>query len=189
MDEAVGPDGQVQPVANRVQVAEGRALTHTVNYVEGQGPDTRGVGAVVVGAVAKSRVPRRLVEGALVGRPLILGVSAAPDGAVGAVELVPEVLVGLHPLEVRENLFERPLVVAPFGPAVVVFADSAEELGVVDRARAARNLAPRDVHVDLGSGPGAEVPDVVGVVDGPSAVGKLDFFGHAVEFWEITTGF
>ena len=141
------------------------------------------------GQCGKALVSGSLVEGLLVGRPLILGMTAAHDGAVIAVEFVSEVLVGLHAFEIGEDVVERPLVVAPFSPAVIVFTDAAEELGVVDGTGAAGDLAAGDIHVGLGGGASAEVPDVLGVVNSPAAVGQPDLFGDAFEFREVAAGF
>ena len=143
----------------------------------------------MVWAVGEASISGGLVEGALVGGPLILGMTTAHDRAVIAVEFVSEVLVGFHTFEVGKNLVERPLVVAPFRPSVIVLADAAEELGVVDGAGTAGDLAAGYIHVGLGGGASAEVPDVLGVINGPAAVGQPDLFGDAFEFREVAAGF
>ena len=141
------------------------------------------------GQCGKAFISGSLVEGALVGRPLILGMTAAHDGAVIAVEFVSEVLVGLHAFEVGEDVVERPLVVTPFGPSVIVLADAAEELGVVDGTGPAGDLAAGDVHAGLGGGASAEVPYVLGVVNSPAAVGQPNLLGNTLEFWEVAASF
>ena len=108
VDEAIWADGEVEAVTGGAQVADGGAHPDTVYDVECEGADTGAVGAIVVGAVWEAFISGSLVEGALVGRPLILGMTAAHDWAVVAVEFVSEVLVGLHALEVGEHVFEGP---------------------------------------------------------------------------------
>ena len=189
VDQAIGPDGQVEPVADGVQVTHGRAYADFVNDVERQGPDARGVGAVVVGAVGEAHVSGGPVEGALVGRPLLLGVAATGDRAIITVELVPEVLVGLHAFHIGQHFFEGPLIVAPFGPSVVVFPLSAKELGAVNCAGASGDLAARDVHTSPGCGSGAEVPEVVRIENRSAAVCKFDLLGEAFDFGEISASF
>ena len=66
VDKAVGSYGQPRSIARRVEVADCRAHPHAAVDIKGQGPDTRGAGAIVVRAVGNLRLympgKRRAVE-------------------------------------------------------------------------------------------------------------------------------
>ena len=189
MDVAVAADSQVEAVSGGIQVADVRAYTDAVYGIEGQGPDSRGIGAVVVGTVGEAGVPACLVEGVVVGRPLLLGDALARYGPVVAVVLVSEVLVGLQALEIGKDAFEGPLVVTPLDPPVVVLPNTPQEVNAVDPAGAAGNLPSGDVYAGKVGGPGAEIPNVVGV---PyrclAAVGEPDLVRDAFELGVISPG-
>ena len=82
VDEAVRPDGQVEAVPGLGQVPDGGAPPDAVEGVEGERADAGGVGVVVVGAVGVSGGPAGVVEGPLVGVPLVGREPPGYDGAV-----------------------------------------------------------------------------------------------------------
>ena len=122
---AVGADGQIEPMAGRVQVAEGGAPADAVWVVEGHGADAAGLGVVVVGGVGEPLLAAGGVEGGLVGQELLALEAAGDDGAFGVVEVIAgEVGVGLDAAEEGEQLDVAPLVVAHLGPGVVILGDA-----------------------------------------------------------------
>ncbi len=144
--QCAGCDGQVWAFARFAQIADVGAPADAVGVVERAGTRAGGVGIVVVGAVRKAVFAACLVPCLLVGQPFV-GLVAPDDGrAVNAVEVVGEVGVRLHAVEKRDELLERPLVVAPRCPVVVVLRDAAQEYLRVDSGRAAGRLAARNEH-------------------------------------------
>ena len=143
---AVGADGEIEAMARLVQVAQGGAHAHAAGVVEGSRADAGGVGVVVVRAVGKPRLAAGGVECVLCRVPGLRLEAVAHDGAVGAVEIVGEVSVGLQLAEVGQAVGVAPFAVAHFGPRIVVLRHAAQEHLPVDGAGAAGDLAARHHH-------------------------------------------
>ena len=100
-----------------------------------------------------------------------------------------EVMVGLGLLEIGEDLFEGPFVVACLGPEVKVLPFATEEVGAVDGAGAAGDSAARN-HGGYGlvCSAGLEVPEVMAFEDGGSgAVEVFELGRKAVQVGEVLT--
>ena len=124
------------------------------------------------------------------GQPFVGAVAAHGDGAVGAVPVVVEVVVVFHPAEEGEDAGVAPFVVAPFGPAVVVFRDAAVEYLAVDGGGAAGGLAAGDDQVGLlRRYPGAVGPAVGAVGGEEDVVAQLEVVGQVVEVGVVRAGF
>ena len=102
---------------------------------------------VVVVDLGIPRRHRRHVERLRQRQPGLALVAAHRHRAVEAVEVVNYVGVGFQLAEIGQALHERPLVVAPFGPTVIVLGNAAQEHLAVDGAGAADHLAARNHHV------------------------------------------
>ena len=133
-------------MASLVQVSQGGAHADAAGVVEGRGADAGGVGVVVVGAVGEPGLATGLVEGRLRRMPCLRLETVADDGAVGAVEVVGEVSVGLQLAEVGQAVGIAPFAVAHLGPGIVVFGHASQEHLAVDGAGAARDLAAGHHH-------------------------------------------
>ena len=147
-------------MSGRPQVTDCGAHPGAAVDVERQRSDAGGSGSVVVRAMGEAGVPAGLVESVLLGPPLVVRESRAGYWPRRAVELIPEVSVTFEFDHVGQDSAECPLVVAPLCPEVEVFRHGPEELGIVDRAGAARDLASRYVNCGLVGCAGAKVPDV-----------------------------
>ena len=189
VDQAVGPDGQSGSIARRVEVADCRTHTHAAVDVEGEGPYARGARSIVVRAVGEPGVAACPIEGALLRPPFVGPIPAADDGSVQPMKLVREVLVRFQLSQVRQDLFEPPLGVAPLRPPIEVLRHSPEKLGVVDGAGAARDPASRDIYLGLVRGPGAKTPHVFAVPGSrPGPVGVPHQIGHSLRRGIVCSG-
>ena len=132
-------------------------------------------------------------EGLLSRGPVLAGVMAHRDRALGAVEVIVKVGVVLQLAEVGQAVDVGPAVVAPGGPGVVVLGRAANEGLAVDGAGAAHSLAARDRHRPLFGGGGAGEGPVVG---GASSAGfevhgapaELEHVGELGEIGEVGAG-
>ena len=189
--DAVGPDGQVQAVSGRVEIAQGGAPADAIGVVEGYRADAAGLGVVVVGDFGEPLVAAGLEEGGLVGQQFLALEASGDDGAVGVVEVIAgEVGVGLDAPQEGQQLDEAPLVVAHLGPGVVVLRYSAQEHLAVDGAGAAGDLAAGHHHGWGGVGGLApELPVVVAGHDvGGGGVAELDLVGKLLEIRVVAAG-
>ena len=157
--------------------------------LKARGPTPVESGRLWSGAVGETGVPAGLVEGVVMGRPFTLRDTLTCDWAIVPVVFVSKVLVGLQALEIGKDAFEGPLVISPFNPSVVVLPNAPQEVNAVDPAGAAGNLPSGNVYASEISGPGAEIPNVVGV---PyrcfAAVGEPDLVRDAFELGVISPG-
>ena len=132
VDDAVGADGQVQPVARNAEVAEIGTPAYAVRVVQREWSHAGGVGVVVVGAVFKPVIEAGLIERLGDGLPRLFGESVADDRPVRAVKVVRVGGVGFELAEVGQAVFEPPLAVSPRLPVVVILRDAAQEYLPVD---------------------------------------------------------
>ena len=103
-----------------VQVTQGRAVADSPVVVGNAGADAGGVRMVVVSGGGVARGNAGVVEGPLGWVPCIGVGMMDEDRALGAVEIVGVVSIGLHAPEVRERPLVAPGVVAPGSPGIVV---------------------------------------------------------------------
>ena len=103
--------------------------------------------------------------------------------------VVLEVVVILHAAEEGQDVGVTPLVVAPFGPTVVVLGDSTVENLAVNGGGAAGGLAPGDDEVGLLGGDTGAVGPTVGSVSGEKdVVAELQVIGQMVEIGVVGAG-
>ena len=93
--EDVAFDGQVEAVANRVEVGDGRAHADAGLVVHGDGADAGRVWSVEVGVGGVASFHGGGVEGLLHVGPRLVLTADNGDGTVAAVEVVLDVEVGL----------------------------------------------------------------------------------------------
>ena len=139
---------------------------------------------VLVVVMAEASVATGLVEGLGHRLHIFQLVASYRNGSVGAVPVVSgEVLVRLHLAEVGQNLRERPLVVAPRGPIVIVLGDTPKDGLSVYGARPARRSASGDDETRLRlSSPPRIAPCVCTVVSGVvEVVAVLQVLGQMLE--------
>ena len=153
-----------------------------------------GVGVVLVGIRGEAQGAAGIVESGGHRQPFLALVAAHGDGAGVAVEVVAaEVQVVFQTPEVGQHFGERPFVVAPDGPVVVVLGDAAEQHLAVDAAGAAHSLAAGDDDgfILLGSAPGGVAPAVgVGAVGGtPDVVALFEVNGQVLKVGIVGAGF
>ena len=98
----------------------------------------------MVRAVGETVLLTGVIKSVLGGEPVFRFEALGDDRAVGAVEVVLEIGIGLQLAEVAEKVLEPPFGVAEGRPGVVVLGDSPEEHLAVDGAGAAGDLAPWD---------------------------------------------
>ena len=143
----IAPDGEVQAMTVVGDVCERGAHPHAVGVVHRQRADPAGIGVVVVVDLGIPRRHGRHVERLRQRQPGLALVAAHRHRAVEAVEVVNYVRIGFQLAEIGQALHERPLVVAPLGPTVVVLGNAAQEHLAVDGAGPAHHLAARHHHV------------------------------------------
>ena len=115
--QAVGPDGEVEAVAGRVQVTQRRTEPDTVGVVEGHRAHAAGLRVVVVRGVGKTGVPAGAVERRLVRQQLLPLEAAGDDRSFGAVKVVVgKVCVRLNAAQEGDQLGEAPFVVPHGSP-------------------------------------------------------------------------
>ena len=184
INQAVGADGQVEPMPRQAEIAEVRAPAYALRVVQRQRPHASRVRRVMIWAVREAVVEAGLVERLGRAAPLLFRESVADDWPVRAVVVVAVSGVRLQLAEVRQRVLECPLVVAPGRPAVVVVRHAAQEDLAIDGAGSARYLAARHQHrLRLICGARRELPVVVARHDvGRGRVAVLDLFGQVVQF-------
>ena len=147
--EDIALDGEVEAVAHRIEVSDGRAHADAGLVVHGDGADARGVGAVEVGVVCVAAFHGGGVERLLhVGPGLVLPANDG-DGTFAAVEVVLDVQVGLGLAEEGQDFQIGPLLVAKGRPPLEVFGQAAQVDLAVDGAGAADDLALGNVDLAL----------------------------------------
>ena len=190
-DHAVAPDGQVQTVPGKAEVAQRGTEANAVGVVQGYRSNAGGVGVVHVRHVGHSDAPACLVEGRLIGAPLRPVEAPAYYRAVRIVEIAaPELGVGFHLPKVLQQVLVTPLVVTLSGPRIVVLGHAPEEHLAVDGTAATGNLAPGDLQPAAGVGASpVEIP-VVMRCDNVDSRGeaKLDFIGQILEIRVVRSG-
>ena len=197
VDEAIGSDCEIHSMSRLRQVSDVGAPSDAVRVVEGWWPDAGGVGVVGVLVAGISESLAGLDECVLILVPLFRLPSAAQNGAFGAVVVVGKVGIGLDAPEVGHEFLERPFVVAPLSPIVVIFGQSSEkDLGVYG-AGSADEFSAGNLHfgIEVVSA-GGEVPVVLAVFAecaGPDvaveAVSEFDLHREVVDVWVVWTGF
>jgi hypothetical protein len=137
---------------------------------------------VLVRILGEAGGQTRLMEGDGVGQPLLRLVAAHGDRPAGAVEVPPKIQVVLHLAEVGQDLEERPLIIAPGGPVVVVLRDAAVEDLAIDSARTPGSLAARDRQLGLLRGDARHIAPAMGAVGRqPHIVAQLEVIGKSLE--------
>ena len=160
VDQSAGAQLEGGPGTSRPQVGQRGAHPRPVPHVAGQRADAQGAGAVVVGHRWVARSHGGVEEGP---RPRFERVAGRPGDRYRAVPAVPLVAaaIRLDRPEERQQLGERPPVVAGGGPGVVVGRPAAHEERPVGRRAAADQPGPgeRD-RAPLPVGLGGEAPVV-----------------------------
>ena len=139
----VGPHREVEAVPHLPQKRESRAHAHALGVVHGDGAHAAGVGTVHVRVFRIAGLDAGLDEGILERQPFLAREPPHRYRSLRAVEVVADIHVRFHLAEVRQDVDERPLVVALGGPAVVVLGNAAQQHLPVDGAGSADHLAAR----------------------------------------------
>ena len=113
VDLDVGANGQVEAVANQVDVGQGHAHAHAVDVVLGAQADSGGLGVVHIGVEGIPGGGGGLEERLLGSGPSLAMVMADRHRAIGAVEVIVEVGVVFQLAEVGQAVDVGPAVVAP----------------------------------------------------------------------------
>ena len=111
--------------------------------------------------------------------------------------VVGKICIGLDAPEVRHEFRERPLVVAPRSPIIVVFGQSSEKNLSVHGAGATDEFSSGDVHFGIEVvRPGGEVPIVFAVLAESASpdvavepISKFDLHGEVFNVRIVWTGF
>ena len=143
----IGLHSQVQTMARRTQVGQGRADANAVRVVHGERPHAAGLRMVHVRIMGEVSIETGLIEGGLRGLPGVAWMAPHGQGAVTAMHAAaPEIHVGFHLAKVRQNLRVGPLVVAPLRPLVVVLRGTTQDDLTVDGTGATDRFATRHQH-------------------------------------------
>src|SRR5262245_32241848 len=93
MHQAVGLNGQVQPMPGLTQMTDGGAVANPVGVVERGRADAGRFWVVVVSTIGETCSTTRLIESNLAREPGIAREPVSDDGAIIAMECIGEILV------------------------------------------------------------------------------------------------
>ena len=147
-DEALGPDGEVEPLTGRQQVGDRCGEPQAAASVLREGADAGCLWMVVVGDLGEPEAPADLEERALGRNQLVPAPAADRDRATAPVELIRPFRVVLETTKMRQHLRPAPGIVAQRGPLVVIRWRAAQSDRGIDGRGAAGHAAPR-----IGNGP------------------------------------
>ena len=139
---------------------------------------------ILIGVLPVTHGYAGVIIRAEVRKPVCPFVPADRNGAVVAVKVSSgKVEVGLQFTEVGQHFGERPLVIAPLGPIVVVLGYAPEQHLAVDGAGAAGGFAPGNHHRFglQGRALGLKVPAMGPVGGTPNVIAAFDILGQVLE--------
>jgi hypothetical protein len=159
-------DGQVEAMADRIKIGQGRAHTDTIGVIHWDRPHPHGIGVVHIRIGGEIRRQTRLIECLLRRQPGLGLMATNRNGPIAAVEVIPHVRVRFRFTKVGQDLAEGPCVVAHGRPVVVVFGDTAQKHLPINGTGAPDDSAARHGHRSaLLGGRDAHEGPVVGRVD------------------------
>ena len=144
---AVRPYGQVKPVARLAEIAQACTPADAVRVVAGNRADAVRIGRVQVVNMRVAELAAGVIERRLRRQPRLALKAVADDRAFAAVKIVLEIGIRLHPAKERQNPLKRPFAIAVSRcPVLEIVRQPAQKHLPVNRASAARNLAPWHKH-------------------------------------------
>ena len=187
----VAADGQVHAVLHGVEMGEGGAHADALRVVRGDVAEAVGAGAVHVGNFGVAGSEAGFAEGGLDGQGRLAGAAQHGHGAVAAVEVVANVVVGFQPAQEGQDVEVCPLIVAAGSPVVVVVGQTPQEHLPVDGPGAADHLALGNVNLALHRVDDAPHGPVVGGVLGlgVAALAVLEVVGEMLEIGVVRASF
>jgi hypothetical protein len=160
-DEAVRPDGEVEPLTGGQQVGDRGRKPQAVSPVLREGADAGCLWMVMVGDLGEAEASADLEEGALRRNELVSAPAADRDRATAPVELIGPCSVVLQATKVRQHLRPAPGIVAQRRPLVVIRRHAAQGNRGIDRGGAADHPATRIGNGPAGHGLGGQPPVVL----------------------------
>ena len=136
-----GADSQIQAMAGRVQMGQGRRHSDALRVVHRHRRHPGGLRPVHIAILPETGGHAGLIQGGLNRRPLPLRPPQYRHRPLGAVKIVPDVQVALHFAEIGQYLEVSPFRVAPFGPAVIILGHPPQQQLPVNRPGTAHHLA------------------------------------------------
>ena len=174
----------------RTQIDQGGAHANAIDIVERTGGDAVGIRMVLIRVLGKPQVHAGVIKGLRGRQPFLSLVAADGNRTFVAMKIATgEVQVVFQPAEVRQHLDERPLVVAPGGPVVVVLGHPPKQHLAIDGAGAPGSPAPGDLNrLRLQGCRRCGVAPIVGAVGGaPHIVAIFQVDGQVLEFRVVGT--